>query len=293
MTSSKTLLVAPVSSLPTAAAEIQRISNLLHPDLLINQVTVDSLLDALSKPYQYIHFACHAVAEGIQLSDGQIFPRSRLVQLLRRSNPQCVFLNTCSSLEIAMELHDAIPDCTVIATIMAVEDADAYVTGSLFAAAVATGIDYAAAYEGSRPTYNRIYIMLNGSARFNSNNSGDDQIRLTIKVWTELQRRLDDSDQLSLKNLDATRQLAKNVNAIEQRLANYQRRPQTRQTIFWTGGYIIFCLVLALAYKDVRDLLDLNPLPTLILSMMLLLGAFIMFVMGLGFDFFKHKPQDK
>ena len=54
----RTLLVAPLSSLPTAAAEVQRIGNLLHPDLLINQVALDSLLDALSKPYAYIHFAC-------------------------------------------------------------------------------------------------------------------------------------------------------------------------------------------------------------------------------------------
>ena len=288
---SRTLLVAPISTLPTAAAEVQRISNLLHPDLLINQVTPDSLLDALSKPYDYIHFACHAVPAGIQLSNGQLLPRTRLVQLLRRSNPQCVFLNTCSSLEIAMELHDAVPACTVIATILAVEDADAYLTGSLFAAAIANGADYVAAYENSRPAYNRIFIMLNGSARFNSDNNGEDQIRLTLRVWTEMQRRMDQNEHVNRENLQATRQVAGDLEAIKQQLTRYQRRPQPTQALFWSGGYIIFCLVLALAYKDVRDLLDLNPVPTLILSMMLLLGAFILFVLGLGFQFWRQPPD--
>lgn len=290
MQPSTALLIAPISHIPSATAEIQRISNLLHPDLLINQVTLDSLLDALNKPYEYIHFACHAVPEGIQLSDGLIFPRSRLVQILRRTNPKCIFLNTCSSLEIAMELHDAIPDCTVIATIVAVEDIDAYLTGSLFASAINGGADYATAYENSRPAHNRIYVMLNGSARLNSGNSGDDQIRLTLKVWTEMQRRLDDNDQISLTNIDTMRQMARDLAAIKLQLASYQRRPQKIQSLFWTAGYIIFCLVLALAYKDVRDILDLTPIPTLILSMMLLLGAFVMFVMGLGFRFSKTEP---
>ena len=288
----RTLLVAPLSSLPTAAAEVQRIGNLLHPDLLINQVALDSLLDALSKPYQYIHFACHAGPQGIQLSSGEILPRTRLVQLLRRTRPDCVFLNTCSSLEIAMELHEALPDCTVIATIVPVEDTDAYVTGSLFAAAVASGADYATAYENSRPAHTRIYIMLNGSARLNSDNDKDDQMRLTLQVWSEMQRRMDDSDQLSLRSLDAMRQVARDLADIRQELTDikrqlnhYQRRPTLVQALFWSGGYAVFCLVLALAYKDIRELLDLNPIPTLLVSMMLLLGAFILFVLGLGFQF--------
>ena len=57
------------------------------------------------------------------------------------------------------------------------------------------------------------------------------------------------------------------------------------QSWLWSGGYGVFCLVLALAYKDIRELLDLNPIPTLLVSMMLLLGAFVLFVLGLGFQF--------
>ena len=62
------------------------------------------------------------------------------------------------------------------------------------------------------------------------------------------------------------------------------------QALLWSGGYGVFCLVLALAYKDIRELLDLNPIPTLLMSMMLLLGAFILFVLGLGFQFKRQSP---
>lgn len=294
----RALLTAPLTSLPTAIAEVERVANLLHPDLAINDVTLDKLLNLLAKEYRYVHFACHAGPDGIQLSNGQLLQRALLVQLLRRMRPDCVFFNTCSSLEIAMELHDALPDCTVIATILDIEDQAAYVTGSLFAQAIADGKDYSTAYELSRPSHDRKYILLNGSARLNSDNDSDDQKRLMLQVWSEMQRRMEDSDQLSLKSLDAMRQMNRELadikrefGSIRHELTQYQRRPSRKQAFYWSAGYMVFCLVLALAYKDFRDLLDFNALPTLIISMMLLAGAFMLFVLGLGFRFSRTEPH--
>lgn len=289
----KTLLIAPATDLPHADAEVQRIANVLHPTLLINRVSLESLLTALQPgAYQYIHFACHADPTGIRLSDGEVISAVHLVQLIRLARPECVFLNTCSSLDIAMALHDANPDSTVIATILDIDDTDAYITGSLFAAEVARGKSYADAYESSRPPVNRKYIMLNGSARLNSDTDADDQKRLTLQVWAEMQRRMDDSDAISLRSLEAMRQtnrdlaaLTAEVAGLRQELSRYQRRPSRTQALLWSGGYAVFCLVIALTYQDIRGALDFSPIPTFIISMMLLVGAFLLFVLGLGFRF--------
>jgi hypothetical protein len=294
----KTLLIAPATDLAGADAEVQRIANALHPTLLINHVTLDSLLTALQPgAYQYIHFACHADLTGIRLSDGETISAPHLVQIIRSARPECVFLNTCSSLEIAMALHDANPDSTVIATILDIDDTDAYITGSIFAAEIARGKPYAAAYEASRPPVNRKYIMLNGSARLNSDTDADDQKRLMLQVWAEMQRRMDDSDALSLRSLDAMRQVSRDltdlkaeVAGLKREITRYQRRPTRVQALLWSGGYAVFCLVIALAYQDIRERLDFSPIPTLIVSLMLLLGAFILFVLGLGFRF-HQSPQ--
>lgn len=251
----KTLLIAPrFNQNNLIAAEVQRIANILQPSLfLINEITIEHLIDALSHPWDYIHFATHANADGLLLSNSHI-PRPQLTQLLRRAKPRCIFLNTCSSLEIAIELHEILPDCVIIATILEIEDLEAYITGVLFAQAVALGLDFVTAYETSRPSVNRKYIMLNGSARFNTDSELEDQKRLILQTWTELQRRIDDSDQIALRTLDALRRLSQDLTNLNHRLTSLnqqttdrQRRLILYQTLLLLFIFLLFIFLLFLA----------------------------------------------
>lgn len=293
------LLIAPASNLPAAQAEIQRIANTLHPDLLVDNVTVGTIMDVLqTQKYEYIHFACHGGPSGIQLSNGAVIAPHQLVQILKSAKPECVFLNTCSSLELAMALHDANPNSSVIGTILDIDDIDAYITGALFAQAVASGKTYAQAYEASKPPANRKYVLLNGTAKLNGETDADDQKRLMMQMWGEMQRRMEDSDILALKTVETMRQMHRELVGISKELAEvktelnrYQRRPTRQQAIYWASGYGVFCLVIALAYKDFRDALDFSAAPTLIVSLILLALAFVLFVAGLGFSYTGSKQN--
>ena len=178
------LLVAPDSDLPKATDEAQRIINLLHPQVVIGDVTVSDVLEAVQGgAFDVVWFLGHSSADGLQLSDG-VLSAPHFTQILRQSPPALVVLNSCSSLHIALQVHDDL-QAAVIATVLDVPDMDAYLTGAALAGALSQGLNIADAYQRSRPHANRQYVLLNGNLRLNGETELEDLKRLVARMSTD------------------------------------------------------------------------------------------------------------
>jgi hypothetical protein len=262
---------------------VQRVANTLHPELMIGVVTITAVMDALSQAtYDIVWFASHGGPDGVELSDGTL-SAEMLTQLLRQACPGLVVLNTCSSLHIANQLHDDI-GCAVVATVADVPDRDAYVTGTLFASALARGLSIPDAYTAAKPGRNRTYVLLNGSVRMGGDDKLDDVQRLLLSLSADLQRQLGDmrgevgrvrEDVDSLR-----RDTARRFDALSDR---YQPRSDRTRAMAWAAGFIVFSLTSLLLLKDVRDAMGLRWEVAFMFSAVFDALAFGLFVWGLGF----------
>lgn len=167
MTIISAVIVAPTTTLEYAQPEVQ---NILRSGLRVRPVFSPVTLRDLTREVQagdedMIFFLAHGSADGILLDDKD--PRTQtpvllspaaLVQLVR-NRYRLVYLNTCSSLELAQLIQNE-TGAAVICTLTNVPDRDAYVTGSLFAASLARHGDVARAYKESLPGANRLYLYL-------------------------------------------------------------------------------------------------------------------------------------
>jgi hypothetical protein len=180
------LIIAPKSDLEFAHSELQRIVNAGFTTcrLLIDNVTLRAVVDALDDPYDVVWFIAHGGNEGIQLEDGVLSP-SLLIQLLRPHPPLLLVLNTCSSLGMGMRAHRALR-CTVISTLIDIPDVLAFVTAASLAQALARGLSIPEAYDLSRPDENREYVMLNGAISMNSKSKHDDTNRLLARLYMQI-----------------------------------------------------------------------------------------------------------
>ena len=224
----RTLLIAPHTDLSAAEREVQHVINALSPTVLIGAVTVHDVLAALSAgQYDTVWFACHGSEDGVQLSDG-LLPTATLAQLLRRNTPALVVLNTCSSLPVAMSLYSTL-HCAVVATVVAVPDSTAYITGTLFARALAGGASVADAYEQSLPGDNRIYVLLNGKIRMGTSSDTDD-----LKAMLAQAMQCNDRVHAAIESL------RREVHA------TYQPRPNAWRNVAWFGGLLLLVLAVLL-----------------------------------------------
>ncbi len=279
----RTLLIAPDVGLEGAGVEVQRAANALHPDILVGNVCVPDVMDALSaNTYDVVWFATHGGPDGIQLTDG-ILPTETLTQLLRQACPGLVVLNTCTSVQIANQLHDEL-NCAVVATVLDVPDRDAYVTGTLLANALARGLSVQDAYNAAKPGRNRTYVLLNGSVRMGGDDKLDDVQRMLLTLSADLQRQLSDmrGEVGKLREeLDAMRRdTERRFDALSDR---YQPRSDRVRAAAWAAGFIVFSLTSLLMLKDVRDALGLRWEVAFVFSAVFDALAFGLFVWGLGF----------
>ncbi len=285
------LLIAPRVDLPNAQAEQQRIINALHPEVLIGDVVVSDVLDAIqAAQYDVVWFLGHSGPQGLQLTDGVLSP-AHLTQILRQSPPGLVVLNSCSSLHIAMQVHDDL-QAAVICTVLDVPDVDAYVTGAALAGALAQGLDFTEAYNRSRPASNRQYVMLNGSVRLNGANELDDVHRLIMATASDLQREMSGM-------LREVVQTARTVETIKRDVADMrdeQQRVRTelagqpdryaatltrKRALSWGSGFALF--LLAYAILEFREVLDVPMWVALGFSLFVAAVSFWLFVYGIGF----------
>lgn len=272
------LLVAPRTDLEYVDEEIKRVVNFLRPRVLLGVVTLSQVVDELQNyPIDIVWFASHGTEQGITLSDGHL-TATMLAQLLKNTPPKLVFVNTCSSLPIIMELHDAV-GCMVIGTICDVPDREAFVTGSALARALGQGMDPTEAYNISRPSQNRKYIMLNGAIRMNGEKDSDDTNQLLMLII----KRQDEFE----KNLKGQ------VGGLSDRMdTHYQLRPTLRQSLVLVLGYITFIVAGFFMSHSLPLRLGIDAGESTIIMILLQLIAGGLFIWGTGVTFEKIKRRE-
>lgn len=265
----KTLLIAPSVGLGKADEEVQRVVNWLRPaKVLLGGVTSEEVLDTLDAggTYDLIWFITHGTSEGVLLADG-LLPTTALVQLLRGSRVKCIFLNTCSSVAVAIRLHDAIRSAAVVATVATeIDDAVAMRTGSLFAHYLAAGKSWREAYELSKPGDNE-YVYINDAM-----------------VGSEMLAVMDEIRQSETRVKEAltteTQSLRSRLETLEQ-----QRRPTIVRRIQWGLGFLLYSYIAyPLAYEDIQLRFHITPREALIIAAftLALSGTLMMRGVGLG-----------
>lgn len=274
------LVISPKTDLEFVDEEIQRVINFLSPRVLLGVVTLAQVVDELqARPYDVIWFACHGDEKGIHLSDGTITAQM-IAQLLRANKPRLLFLNTCSSLSLAMEIHDAI-NCQVIGTITEIPDREAFVTGSAFARAIAQGLSIDEAYNISRPSQNRTYVLLNGSIRLNEAREGDDTNQLLLLII----RRQDEWEKRILH------QIGKMEDRVKE---NYHGKLDLKRAAAWIIGYSFFSISLYFLPHGLPTRYDIQEPGTIIILFLIqfIAAGFLMWGLGLDIPFLKNKEDD-
>lgn len=183
------LVICPKTDLPLALDEAVEAANILGGRLLQGDVTASDLVDAVSGgEWDTLWFATHGDEHGIVLSDGHL-STSLLTTIVRTSDADLVVLNTCSSLGVALAMHNELLT-DLICTIRPVPDKDAFLTGKQLAYHLSRGMTAMNAYTAAKPGQNRDYIYLPGSRTVNNRRRDDDgksSISLD-EIWREVQR---------------------------------------------------------------------------------------------------------
>lgn len=274
-------LIAPPSGLHYAQAEVQSVVNSLRPELLWGaEATADRLMVALqSKQYDLIWYVGHSNSDGIELEDG-LLSRETLVQFMRWQDAAGLFLNSCSSLGVAMDIHDEL-NLPVICTVSDVADQEAYHTGAIFARHLARNKSLREAYELARPGRNRQFLYLNGQVR------GTDridelhiQMRLLLSEVQTLNGRVDEVEQA----LDSMHTDLRN---------NYQVRPRRENALRVIVGITMLILCQWLFYFDVRQNLGIDFIVAGIIASLSLPTAIYFVLNGLGYSMRTFSPEER
>jgi hypothetical protein len=281
----KCLVIAPESDLEHADAEIQRVINALHPEVLMGTVTTNNVLDCVqrSDPFDVVWFLGHSGPTGIQLSDGVLSP-AHLTQILRPCPPALVVLNSCSSYFIANQLHDDIR-CAVICTLIGIPDLDAYITGTSLARALAQGMSVPDAYAASKPSDSRTYMLLNGNARFNGQTEIDDLRRLVTSTSSDIHAELGGMTREMVALRREVVKVSDEQATVRAELAaqadKYQPRSDRMRALAWLAGFVTF--VIAGGLLEFRWELGLPLVASTAFGSFMLLVSLWLFAWGLGF----------
>lgn len=187
----RVLLVAPVTDLDAVTGEIQEVVNSgLSVKLLRANATEDEISDELLRgEYDVLWFATHAgIVDGrsvIQLAGGATLSEETLCQMVRGTQLQLLYLNTCASFDIAQAIQEE-TTLTVIATVRDIPDRVAYRTGQIFARRLAMMNDYRGAYEAAKPGRNRVYVYLDNYQK--ARQMTEEGLRLLREIMEELTR---------------------------------------------------------------------------------------------------------
>lgn len=156
----RTLVVAPTNpDLALVPDEVMQVVNILGANLLQgSRANVHGLVDILREGWEIVWFATHGSTEGIHLTDGILVP-SEITPLIRGAGVRLTVFNTCASYEVAHTIYrELLTD--FVATVKAVPDRQAYITGTLFAQQIANGREFYEAYEIAKPGQNSTYVFL-------------------------------------------------------------------------------------------------------------------------------------
>ena len=275
------LFVQPDVGLPAAAREGRRAAMELRAVVLDGEVSSADLIDAIHQVRpELVCFATHGSETGIQLSDG-VIGIGELVADLRNAGAECVFLNTCSSREVARGIYHEL-GATTIGTVRDVADTLAYRTMSHFLHNVAAGASWREAYERSKPGQNRDYVI------FPEQDDMDAETRQLLASINERLGRMDAKfDRVDERLSDVEKRLTSRI----ERLAANSVRLTARNALQWLAGFLAFILallVLAPVVPVIAREMGMSPtvVPILVIvaGLLSLLSAYLL-MSGIGFSF--------
>lgn len=293
----RVLLVAPSqASLPQSTQEVEAVVNSgLVVRLLQASVEQRDLVSELSTPNRYdiLWLATHGNQNGVQLSS-EILSLSAMVSLVRGSGVKLVFLNTCSSLAMAIAIQNE-ANVDVICTITDVPDIDAYRTGALFAAKLAQTNAFRKSYEQSKPGHNSTYVYL---SKVDTVQNGDSEFGKLRKTVDELQdaARLRDKVAVHGKAVEIV-ELVERINThdgeitgikgeitgIKGRLTVVEIKQSPSPSVLiwrWLAVFTAFVALVAVIVKDVNDFLFYNIWSEIIGVSVLILLALMFWLFG-------------
>jgi len=164
----ETLVIAPMVTEEYAQSEISTLVNMLDAELLLG-ADADSrnVMQKLQSrgDWSIVWFIAHGREEGIMLHDGEIDCRI-LTSFIRGARPELVVFNTCSSLNIAMDIHNEV-QTNFVCTVTEVESKLAFGYASRFAANIVSGMSYYESYLDARPGQNRTFLFLGADNMMN------------------------------------------------------------------------------------------------------------------------------
>ena len=208
------LLVAPDHKELDIAREINGVvnSHAHSVHLLSGTVTEQDVERACAEDtYDIIWFASHGDLEGILLSNDEYLQVEALVPYIRAAGIRLVFINTCSSLELANQIAQE-SSADVICTIRSVLDRTAMRTGVLFAGQLAKGLSFRDAYENSKPGNNRVYLYITNQR------SPRQEAKMTGSIVSEVPYSSSNGKQIDRLTI-AVDELRKQVATLETRIA--------------------------------------------------------------------------
>jgi hypothetical protein len=168
----RVLFVQPETELFYAAKEAEQVINLLDANLLSGKVELDDLINRVRdfQP-QLIIISSHGRDDGILLSDG-IIGAEQLAPIFSTSDVECVYLNTCSGIRTALQLHIVMP-VDFIFSIAEVPDRNAFITMSAFAFHLSEGLAYSSAWLESRGGSGNDFMLLPNVIKMRKPDTGD------------------------------------------------------------------------------------------------------------------------
>jgi hypothetical protein len=157
------LVVAALTSEDYAQSEISALVNILDAELLLgSEATSRNLQERLNQQkWRIVWFVGHGTEHGVSLYDGPI-ASGTLTSFIRNASPDLVVLNTCSSLNVAMDIYNEVAT-NFVCTIQETPDNAAFFMGKQLAINIARGHTFKESYLRSKSGQNRNYVFLPGA----------------------------------------------------------------------------------------------------------------------------------
>jgi len=287
------LLVAPESELNFARPEVQDVINALSPRVLLGpDATSSNLIDNLHPGLDMLWFMAHGSRDGIKLYDG-FFSTSELTQQLRSLDGLALFINSCSSLGIAIDIHDEIR-MPIICTITEVKVKVAYRTGAALARHLAAGKTLYEAYELAKPGgKENVFRYLNGGSH--GKLRPNDEIMLEIRRgYRRINKRIDEIEKHFAERIDDIEiDLGSRYNELVLDVrSNYQIRHSRRNILLWLAGYGLFVGSIWLLSSGIGEHWGINSVAAAIISMFAFPLAAWFFMTGMGFSLDVQNTHD-
>ena len=184
------IIHADADGLTYSGNEVSQIVNTLKDSVLLSgHVTHSDVMVQARSVFDIVWVISHMDENGIKLSDGYLSSQD-FIQYFRRNKPKMIVLNTCNSVEAALDLHEELQS-TIIATIVDVEDDLAYVTGAQLAHALSQGETAWDAYQNSKPGNNLQYRFIGRNHDFLNQREKETYIS-TRQDYSDLKKMIED-----------------------------------------------------------------------------------------------------